>query len=58
MKKDTGCLTAIGVSLVLVIAGNLAYRGKTVSTTKASVRTNKLVDSVKIDSVIIKIYKE
>ncbi len=58
MKKDTGLLTAVFVSFALILAGNFAYKSKTNTTVKPPEPKQKLVDSLKIDSIIIKIYKE
>lgn len=65
MKKDTGCLTAVIVSLALIILGNLAYRSKSIEKLKpiAPIYDSLIIkpDSVKIrigkDSFIIKILK-
>lgn len=57
MKKQTGCLTTLCVVMIAVIGGILSFDSKSISKPKTEPK-QVLIDSLKIDSITIKIYKD
>ena len=57
MKKERGCLAFLLVMLTVTIGTILSWNSGTKEKVKQPPRT-KIIDSVKIDSITIKIYKD
>ncbi len=58
MKKEAGCITTLAIMLTITIGIILSWDTGNKNQLKQVIKTEKLIDSIKIDSIIIKVYKQ